>query len=202
MPRRVAHFLAALSLASSFALGQEPGAPFVMPAPPEWGTETLPFPLEFAPELPYRGLEELRFAPGMFAEGSEDFWSYAFVWWIDRDDPFDRSALATHLESYFRGLTVAVGETRAVDVSGARVSARIEPHEAGGFTGRVETFDAFTTRQQVELNVRGEIVDCPGQDARAVLFAFSPQASGHPIWSDLDSILSGFRCSASDDDDA
>ena len=40
--------------------------PFSMPTPEGWRTETIPFPLEFAPELEYEGLEELRFAPGMF----------------------------------------------------------------------------------------------------------------------------------------
>jgi hypothetical protein len=53
--------------------------PFYLPTPEGWRTETIPFPLEFAPELDYEGLEELRFAPGMFKEGSADFWSYAFV---------------------------------------------------------------------------------------------------------------------------
>ena len=195
MLRGAVYLLAALSLAPSPGPGEQAALPFALPVLPEWRTETLPFPLEFAPDLPYRGLEELRFAPGMFTAGSDDFWSYAFVWWIDRDDPFDPGSLSEHLESYFRGLTLAVGETRAVDVSGARVGARITATEEGRFAGTAETFDAFTSHEQVLLNVRGAIRDCPAQGFRAVLFALSPQPPEHAIWVDLDSILQGFRCS-------
>src|SRR5688500_2734436 len=51
--------------------------PFAWPVPAGWRTETIPFPLGFAPTLPYTGIEELRFAPGMFKAGSDDFWTYA-----------------------------------------------------------------------------------------------------------------------------
>ena len=45
---------------------------------------TIPFPLDFAPNLPYRGTEELRFAPGFFDPSAAGSWSYAFVWFVDR----------------------------------------------------------------------------------------------------------------------
>ena len=82
--------------------------PFHLPTPDGWRTETIPFPLAFAPDLPYVGLEELRFAPGMFEQGSEEFWSYAFVWWVGPDEPHDLETMAGYLEDYFRGLARAV----------------------------------------------------------------------------------------------
>src|SRR5262245_33462421 len=36
-------------------------ASFQWPIPEGWQHETIPFPLEFAPDLPYQGVEELRF---------------------------------------------------------------------------------------------------------------------------------------------
>ena len=110
MNTRLALALALLLLLPVAAPGDDGELPFAMPIPDGWRTETIPFPLEFAPDLPYTGLEELRFAPGMFEAGSPDFWSYAFVWWVDAGQPTDLGSLAAHLESYFRGLARAVGE--------------------------------------------------------------------------------------------
>src|SRR3954468_9210935 len=40
-----------------------------------WKTETIPFPLDFAPTIPLQGVEELRFAPGMFKPEAPGYWS-------------------------------------------------------------------------------------------------------------------------------
>jgi hypothetical protein len=183
-------------LAPGSLLAQETPLPFAMPVPEGWRTETIPFPLEFAPDLPYTGLEELRFAPGMFDETSEELWSYAFVWWVGPTEPADAASLSKHLEEYFRGLAHAVGEARDVEVGDASFEAALADNGQGGFRGRAETFDAFVTKGQMRLNVDGRVVDCTAQDQRAVLFALSPQPADHPIWHALHSILEGFRCFA------
>jgi len=77
--------------------------PFYMPVPDGWRAETIPFPLDFAPELNYEGLEELRFAPGMFDADSEDFWTYAFIWWIPEETSIDPDSLGPRA-GYERGL--------------------------------------------------------------------------------------------------
>jgi len=196
----VANHLAPLLLAAALSaaplLAEEPSLPFSMPVPEGWRTETIPFPLGFAPELPYTGLEELRFAPGMFEEGSDELWSYAFVWWIGESEPTDAASLSTHLEEYFRGLAHAVAESRDVQVGDATFGAVIEDNESSGFGGHAETFDAFVTQGQIRLNIEGERLDCPDQGRQAVLFALSPRAPHEPEWKTLRSVLEGFRCSA------
>ena len=189
--------------------GQEaPVAAFFMPTPEGWRTETIPFPLGFAPELAYEGLEEIRFAPGMFQEGSEDFWSYAFVWWLPIATPLDAETLSTDLESYFRGLTLAVSEANGFDPGEAIFEAAIRPvaserDESGSdgsstdgrrFSGEVRTFDAFATRKPVELNARIEIWACQPHQRQVVFFEFSPQPPSHAIWNVLHGIREDFRC--------
>ena len=39
-------------------------AAVLLPAPDEWRKETFKFPLQFAPGIPYEGLENVRFSPG------------------------------------------------------------------------------------------------------------------------------------------
>jgi hypothetical protein len=43
-----------------------PAPRFAWPAPPGWKSETIPFPLDFAPDIPHRGVEEVRFEPRFF----------------------------------------------------------------------------------------------------------------------------------------
>src|ERR1700760_3139406 len=101
----------ALALALFLAAPATP-VPFQWAAPEGWRKETIPFPLEFAPSLKHKGLEELRFAPGMFKPGAPDFFSYAFVWWLEGEPPPAASALESELPVYFRGLCDAVGKDR------------------------------------------------------------------------------------------
>ena len=186
--------LSALIVLSGLGSAAEEVLPFTMPIPEGWRTETLPFPLEFAPDLPYTGLEELRFAPGFFEEGGANFWSYAFIWWVGTGEPNDLTSIATHLEDYFRGLADAVAKEREAEVGDATFAATLAAGPGSSFNGQAETFDPFVTNSQVRLNIRGNIVECPDQDRQAILFALSPQASDHPVWNELDAIRSGFRC--------
>jgi len=66
---RWARLGAICSLAAVAAAGQ-PG--FRWPVAEGWRKETIPFPLEFARDLPFSGVEELRFAPGMFGVSPTD----------------------------------------------------------------------------------------------------------------------------------
>jgi len=86
---------------------------FSWPMPEGWQHETIPFPLEFAPDLPYRGVEELRFAPGIFKPDQAGYWSYAFVWWLDGKPALGAAELNASLERYFAGRASASRRTRA-----------------------------------------------------------------------------------------
>ena len=195
MNKSTSCLLALLIATSGVPLAQE-ALPFSLPVPDGWQTETIPFPLEFAPQIPYSGLEELRFSPGMFEEGADDFWTYAFVWWVNPDDPTDAQALSGHLETYFRGLATAVAESRSIDASQARFSASIAAGPGHSFTGSAETVDAFVTGDQIRLNIHGQIIRCEAQARLAVFFGLSPRESDHPVWTELHSIRQGFRCGA------
>ena len=80
------------------------GQSFVLPAPDGWGKETISFPIEFAPDIPYVGTEELRFTPGWGNAKTEEYWSYCFLWMINDDAQVDGATLGKHLKSYYDGL--------------------------------------------------------------------------------------------------
>ncbi|NNE43378.1 MAG: hypothetical protein HKN12_04150, partial [Gemmatimonadetes bacterium] len=166
--------------------------------PDGWRAETIPFPLSFAPELSYTGLEELRFAPGMFQPDAEDFFSYAFIWWVDAGTLLEADALAEELEAYFRGLSAAVMADAGVPED-AVFDARLSPRRTKDvsvqrFEGRIDTFEPFATKAQVLLHLRVEAFNCLDPDHRAVYFALSPQTEEHAVWKQFREIRDGFRC--------
>lgn len=188
-----------LTVVSSSAAQEPVDVPFYLPTPEGWRTETITFPLDFAPELEYEGLEELRFSPGMFAEMKIDFWSYAFVWWVPKETHFDADRLQTDLESYFRGLTTAVAEAREFDPGepdhDVQLAAIDSPTpDLVQWHGTALTFDAFATRKPLRLLVRIDIVPCPSQGHVAAFFQLSPQPRRHKIWEVMDNMRKGFRC--------
>lgn len=186
---------------ASPVFSEEPAAslPFHLPAPEGWLTETIPFPLGFAPELDYQGLEELRFAPGMFKTESESLWSYTFVWWFPDSTEVSNKRLKKDLSRYFEGLMVAVGESRDRDLSNAKFVAELAPPLASDdqetyLLGTVETFDSFVTAEMISLNVKICQVSCEEQGMTALFFELSPQSFEHGIWAEMDAIRQGFRC--------
>jgi hypothetical protein len=63
------------------------------PVPSGWRTETIAFPLDFAPSIAYHGEEQIRFAPGMFNAAAPDYFSYVFVWIVDEQPALTADAL-------------------------------------------------------------------------------------------------------------
>ncbi len=194
-----ARHLALLLLFLAFpASGEDTDVPFSLPMPEGWRGETIDFPLGFAPELKYEGFEELRFSPGMFKPESEEFWTYAFVWWVPISTALDAAALGSDLEAYFRGLSKSVNESQDFEPEKMEFHAELVAVKTEGegelFVGKVVTFDAFATRESVTLNVRIESWRCEAAKRLVVFFELSPQPEGHAVWQTLEGIREGFTC--------
>ena len=193
-------FAIVIFVAAAAVAGAEDGTAgpsFHFPTPEGWRTETIPFPLDFAPGLDYEGVEELRFAPGMFSKDAEDFWSYAFVWWIAIDSEISPDRFAMDLEAYFSGLADAVAPGKGFDLSQATYDVEFEKStaETGGvLQGRAAIFEPFVTGTSVVLNIRVTEIACAAVGHRAVIFEISPQPFSHPVWGTLELIREGTRC--------
>lgn len=194
--RRVAA-LALVAGCGSAAAAKVPTAAPVWEVPADWRTETIPFPLEFAPALPYRGVEELRFPKPFLDPESEWYFSYAFVWHVAAPGPADAAALEGDLTAYFRGLAIAVGGVERADIAAHPFAAELEGDLAAGtVNGRVVAFDAFKTQRPVTLQFHVRRVSCSSEQERALVFTASPRtpADGDPVWVELERLASSFRC--------
>ena len=122
------------------------------PVPAGWRSEVIPFPLEFAPSISHRGLEDLRFPPGMFDPSSPDYWSYTFTWHTDDAAELDAGALGGELTAYFAGLIAAVDtKDRIAAADRDRIAVRATPTDKGRFAITAHVYDAFKTAAAVDL---------------------------------------------------
>jgi hypothetical protein len=72
--------------------------------PKEWQVERMTFPIDFAPDISYSGVEDLRFTPGWEFTTSEEHWSYIFLWWVDGNPNINDTILQKNLKIYYIGL--------------------------------------------------------------------------------------------------
>jgi hypothetical protein len=121
--------------------------------PAGWKSEVIPFPLDFAPGISHRGVEELRFAPGMFDPKAGGYWSYAFVWRTEDPATLAAPILAAELTIYFRGLIGAVDaekkQVKSLDDIWVKVTGEGEGETRLKLEARL--FDAFGDAREVTL---------------------------------------------------
>lgn len=172
----------------------DPSGEIQWPVPAGWNHETIPFPLAFAPQLPYHGVEELRFAPGWSKPNQAGYWSYDIVWWLTEKPAFDAATLEAALTTYFRGLSESVGQGK-LQVDASRFRAELVGDRASRqLTGRIFSMDAFSTGLPITLNAVIEIRECVKAKRHAVTLMLSPQPRTDPIWRDLQSTARALVC--------
>ncbi len=199
--RQIAAALAFVTLFCVGARAEGPGAKpsFTWPVPEGWKTETIPFPIDFAPDVHHTGVEELRFSPGFGNPEAPDNWTYAFAWVLDDDATVTEATLAEELTSYFRGLSMAVG-SKKFDFDPKHFAAHFEARPAASgskareYTGTVETYDCFRTGKPITLHLLVRAFPCRGGKWRAVLVAASRLEDDDRIWPGLRRLLDGFTC--------
>ena len=118
--------------------------------PAGWKSETIPFPLDFAPDVKHTGVEELRFPPGFFKADQPDYWSYAFVWRTTDAAQLDAKQLGDEVTAYFKGLIGEVAKAKKLTVDGEKIVA-IATANGARFDLTATVYDAFGSGQEVKL---------------------------------------------------
>lgn len=187
-----------LSMTVAFVLADPQPAPELLPqAPADWRFERIDFPLSFAPELPYQGFEELRFAPGMFKPETETYFTYVFAMKITGEAAFDAASLQSLLETYFRGLCRAVAQDKKLELDLSKISAQVKDEQGSApsvrhFVAKVESFDPFVTGKPLTLNLEMMVIEVNKTDRR-IFAAVSPKPADSPVWKPLRTLKDEFR---------
>ncbi len=163
--------------------------------PAGWKSETIPFPLDFAPGISHRGVEELRFAPGMFDPAAPGYWSYAFVWRTEDAATLAAPILAAELTTYFRGLLGAVDEKTKLIANLDDIVATVSGEGEGDkrLTVGVHLIDAFKTGQPIDVTGWAQRTSCGA--GSLWVFVMSPDKSG--VRAELDTLAAQAACGQS-----
>ena len=179
--------------------GAKPEAvPQLLPeTPPDWRFERIDFPLPFAPDLKYKGFEELRFAPGMFNAKSGTYFTYIFAMKLTNKAVLNATALKSLLETYFRGLCKAMAEGTDFKIDGSKISAKVredhfEAYRARHFNVTLESFDPFVTGKPLTLHLEILTLNLGPTDQR-LFAAVSPKSTNEPIWKLLRKLKTQFH---------
>lgn len=192
-----------LALAVCGIAAQDAEAPYTLTAPEGWRPERMAFPLGFAKDLEYKGSEDLRFSPGMFQADAADYFSYAFVMWIDGKMSFEARSLEQDLLKYYKGLCGSVAKGKKLDLDLSKIVVEVTKQEEKGTLGgeatellhaRIDWYDPFVTGKPLTLHLElwGRVADA---GKKSCLFAIaSPKEKTAPVWDALRKIQAGFRC--------
>jgi len=177
--------LCACGTAAAPAPIQTPAAPAdPWPAQPDWVTETIPFPLGFAPDIELQGVELLRFAPAFYDTSQPGYFTYAFVWIVEPPAvPVDAAWISTQLGRYFDGLCRATADEMVAGCDATPTRVELVATEARAFAladttawrVTLTTFDGFEANQPVTLDGTLEVGRC---GSKLVLSAALAPASG------------------------
>lgn len=170
---------------------------------PPWRGESIPLPPTFARDLGWKGVEEIRFAPGMFDATSDSFFSYVLVFLLEPGSDLSEAGLKRELLTYYRGLSKAVMADRqkSVETEGFTITlaqaAKVEaaPVNATGvsaYSGILKWVEPFATQKEQSLHL--EVHTWKHGDRPVVLSCVSPVApDGEALWKSLRDIRAKFR---------
>lgn len=195
-------FTATLLLCNVWVSADEPDAP-KLAAPPGWGGESIKLPPGFAPGMSLKGVEHIRFAPGMMQATADDFFCYAFVFELDPKPELTEAVIREQLLVYYRGLCKAVIGTKVpVDVTkfslDLKVAAPAEDSAAAEkraaelvrYTGLLKWVEPFATLKPQELHL--EVQTYTRGDRNYLFACVSPRTRDAAIWTRLRRIRDGY----------
>lgn len=157
--------------------------------PEGWGGETLQLPPGFARDMKLKGIEEIRFAPGMFKPDSESFFSYGFVFWLPGDEPLEAKTIHDEIVTYYRGLASAVSRGE-IKTDGFKLKLEAVEERQAEWVGTLEWIEPFRTKkaQTLRFEISQRQLKEPAR-ARLLSIAVSPQEPKHEIWKALRELL-------------
>lgn len=172
-------------------------APYTLPIPKDWTIERFLIPISFAPQIPYKGVEDIRFTPGWGKAKSEEYWSYAFLWYLDGTIKMDAKILNSHLRAYYTGLLKINRDnsviSKPIPVETSFKETKQDAGDLQTYIGTVKMED-YMTLKPLMLNGKVHVKSCPGENKTILFYELSPQPLSHVIWLSLDKLWLDFKC--------
>ncbi len=164
--------------------------PELLTSDASWGKEIIKMPIHFAPQIPYKGVEEIRFSPNWSKQDRNGYWSYVFVWDIDLNEKLTAKDLETYLKYYFDGLMDVVNKekNKILPKTMALFLPKENTNDTNDFVGKLQIYNSFHTRDIMQLHCTVVQYHCVKEQKSKVVFRFSPKDLEHHIWDELNII--------------
>jgi hypothetical protein len=172
---------------------------YLLPVPEGWRIERFSLPPEFAKDINFKGVEDVRFAPGWGDVRSEEYWTYAFLWWTEGIPELNTSILEKSLKSYYSGLIARNIPTRKIPES-KLLPTVVNIHVTNTIKGDLETYSGtismldYMTQTPMVLNALIHKRNCPDKNHSYIFFEISPKPLANPLWQKLNMLYSGLEC--------
>ena len=156
-------------------------------------------PIDFAPAIPYKGVEDLRFAPGWSDPKSDEYWTYAFLWYMEGKPDITPQIIEKNLAAYYTGLTGMNIEQRKIPKE-KLVPVKVAIRKVSVIEGDLQTYSGtinmldYMEQKPMTLHCVVHIRSCPGKNNTFVFYELSPQPLTSGVWKALQKIWTTFDC--------
>ena len=174
-------------------------APYTLNFPEGWYVERFLIPIGFAPEIPYQGVEDIRFAPGWSKVKSDGYWTYAFLWYLNDRPKTNAKIVEKNLNAYYTGLIAGrinsgkIPPDQSVSVKTAFNKVKTDKGDLKTFRGTIYMLD-YMDQKPITLNCIVHLKTCSGQNKTFIFFELSPKPYSDDIWQSLNQLWTDFRC--------
>ena len=129
---------------------------------------------------------------------TSEYWSYAFLWYLDGTQTFDAKTIENNLKAYYTGLIKVNSDSAKIADKLFPVTSSIKPRttEKGDlktFEGSVNMLD-YMSQQPITLNFVIHIRACGGKDKTFVFHEISPMPYSDDVWKRLHQLWVNFKC--------
>ncbi len=173
-------------------------APYHLSTPKGWAIERFRIPISFAPEINYKGVEDIRFTPGWANSKSEEYWTYAFLWYLDSLPKTDARIIEANLRAYYTGLIKVnsgnkIPPEKQIPVMTAFKETQTNKEDLQTYSGTVEMLD-YMQQKPIKLNCMVHLRYCAAEKKAFMFYELSPQPFTHNTWQVLDQLWLDFKC--------
>lgn len=174
----------------------------------EWKGERIELPPGFAPAMTLKGIEEIRFAPGMFDPKAESFFTYAFVFSVPRTQELTSEVIKREMLAYYRGLAASLFKRKNRTVDTGKFTFALEESKQAAdspkkipasskvtaYTGELSWVEPFATGEPQVLHFELQSWSDAATARNYLFVCVSPKAPTETdaVWKELREIRRGF----------
>lgn len=171
---------------------------YTLPIPEGWHAERSTFPIDFAPQIRYNGIQDARYAPGCEDTASQDYWTYAFLWCLNGKVKVNVGTIEKNLSAYYTSLVASNIKKRNIPASQQSPTStsfkkvKTVPGDLKTFTGTVEMLD-YISQIPIELYCLVHVKTSADHKHTYIFHEFSLKPYSDKSWQKLDEIWAGFK---------